>query len=154
MKWKTNRCHYFNFIHISTHLYMFRAYRPILHTEHEARTVQPLNQWLCEQLCEFSCGWACRPEICRDPSIYEQNWNSDICWFFISYVHKLQQRLKFYYFFFNSWFQNPGRIWGFVWRGRIQWTCKWRVLQIPWTEMSLLATRILTVRLSYHRNYY
>jgi hypothetical protein len=81
-------CHYFNFIHISTYLYMFRAHRPILrrihtavhttivpvavpfrpralyvvaghqdqpqHTEHAARTVQPLNQWLCEQLCEFS----------------------------------------------------------------------------------------------------
>jgi hypothetical protein len=24
------------------------------HTEHAARTVQPLNQWLYEQLCEFS----------------------------------------------------------------------------------------------------
>jgi hypothetical protein len=24
------------------------------HTEHTARTLQPLNQWLCEQLCEFS----------------------------------------------------------------------------------------------------
>jgi hypothetical protein len=44
---KTNRCHFFNFIHISTDLYMF-------HTEHAARTVQPLNQWLCEQLCEYS----------------------------------------------------------------------------------------------------
>jgi hypothetical protein len=31
----------------------------------------PLNQWLCEQLCELSWGWACRPETCRDPSIYE-----------------------------------------------------------------------------------
>jgi hypothetical protein len=41
------------------------------HTEHAARTVQPLNQWLCEQLCEFSWGWACRPETCRDPSICE-----------------------------------------------------------------------------------
>jgi hypothetical protein len=41
------------------------------HTEHVAWTVQPLNQWLCEQLCEFSWGWACRPETCRDPSIYE-----------------------------------------------------------------------------------
>jgi hypothetical protein len=30
MKWKTNKCHYFNFIHISTDPYMFRAYRPIL----------------------------------------------------------------------------------------------------------------------------
>jgi hypothetical protein len=62
---KTNRCHYFNFIHISTDLYMFRAYRPILrihtavhttigsvavpfrpralYTEHAAWTVQPLN---------------------------------------------------------------------------------------------------------------
>jgi hypothetical protein len=53
---------------------MFRAHRPILRrihtavhttigsvavqfgsrTQHAARTVQPLNQWLCEQLCEFS----------------------------------------------------------------------------------------------------
>jgi hypothetical protein len=41
------------------------------HTEHAARTVHPLNQWLCEQLSEFSWGWACRPETCRDPSIYE-----------------------------------------------------------------------------------
>jgi hypothetical protein len=24
------------------------------HTEHAARKVQPLNQWLCEQMCEFS----------------------------------------------------------------------------------------------------
>jgi len=29
------------------------------------------NQWLCEQLCELSRGWACGPETCRDPSIYE-----------------------------------------------------------------------------------
>jgi hypothetical protein len=36
MKWKTNRCHYFNFIHISTDLYMFRAYRPILRRIHTA----------------------------------------------------------------------------------------------------------------------
>ena len=28
-KWKTNWCHFFNFIHISTDLYMFRAHRPI-----------------------------------------------------------------------------------------------------------------------------
>jgi hypothetical protein len=34
VKWKTNRCHYFNFIHISTDLYMFRAYRPILRRIH------------------------------------------------------------------------------------------------------------------------
>jgi hypothetical protein len=95
MKWKTNRCHCFNFIHISTDLYMFRATGPSSgefkqlftqplvewlyrlgrvccgwswwlfsvenshqdqpqHTEHAAWTVQPLNQWLCEQLCEFS----------------------------------------------------------------------------------------------------
>jgi hypothetical protein len=54
---------------------MFRAHMPILrrihtavhmtvglvgvpfgphaHTEHTAQTAQPLNQWLCEQLCEF-----------------------------------------------------------------------------------------------------
>jgi hypothetical protein len=36
-----------------------------------AWTIQPLNQWLCEQLCEFSWGWACRTETCRNPSIYE-----------------------------------------------------------------------------------
>ena len=75
---------------------MFRAYRPILrrvhtavhttigsesvllwpcalyvHTEHTARAVQTLNQWLCEQLCELSLGWACGPETCRDPAIYK-----------------------------------------------------------------------------------
>jgi hypothetical protein len=36
MKWKTNRCHYFNFIHISTDLYMFWAHRPILRRIHTA----------------------------------------------------------------------------------------------------------------------
>jgi hypothetical protein len=36
MKLKTNRCHYFNFIHISTDLYIFRAYRPILRRIHTA----------------------------------------------------------------------------------------------------------------------
>jgi hypothetical protein len=35
MKWK-NRYHYFNFIRISTDLYMFRAYRPILRRIHTA----------------------------------------------------------------------------------------------------------------------
>ena len=83
---------------------MFRAHRPIFrrvrtavhttigsvssdyshqdrpqHTEHASRAVQILNQWLCEQLYEFSCRWACGPETCRDPAIYEQN--SDISWF-------------------------------------------------------------------------
>ena len=94
MKWKTNRCHYFNFIHISTDLYMFRAHSSIFrrvhtavhttigsvsvlfrsrapYTEHATWTVQTLNQWLCEQLCELSWRWACGPETCRDPSIYE-----------------------------------------------------------------------------------
>jgi hypothetical protein len=33
---KTNRCHYFNFIPISTDLYMFRAYRPIFRRIHTA----------------------------------------------------------------------------------------------------------------------
>jgi len=90
-KWKTNWCHCFNFIHIPTGLYMFRAHRPILRrihtavhttigsvsvpfwscTQHATRTVRILNQWLCEQLCEFSWGWACGPQTCRDPSIYE-----------------------------------------------------------------------------------
>jgi hypothetical protein len=36
MKWKTKRCHYFNFIHILTHLYIFRAYRPIFRRVHTA----------------------------------------------------------------------------------------------------------------------
>ena len=49
------------------------------HTEHATRTVQILNQWLCEQLYELSWRWACGPETCRDPAIYEQN--SDISWF-------------------------------------------------------------------------
>jgi len=74
---KTNSCHYFNFIYILLDLYMFRAHRPILrrvhtavhttigsvsvllwpcalYTEHTARAVQKLNQWLCEQLYELS----------------------------------------------------------------------------------------------------
>ena len=29
------------------------------------------NQWLCEQLYELSWRWACGPETCRDPAIYE-----------------------------------------------------------------------------------
>ena len=41
------------------------------HTEHTARAVPTLNQWLCEQLCELSWGWACGPETCRDPAIYK-----------------------------------------------------------------------------------
>ena len=32
---------------------------------------QILNQWLCEQLYELSWRWACGPETCRDPAIYE-----------------------------------------------------------------------------------
>jgi len=90
---KTNWCHYFNFIYILPDLYMFRAHRPILRrvhtavhttigsvsvllwpcalTEHTARAGQILNQWLCEQLCELSWGWACGPETCRDPAIYK-----------------------------------------------------------------------------------
>ena len=35
-KWKTNWCHCFNFIHISTDLYMFRAHRPIFRRIHTA----------------------------------------------------------------------------------------------------------------------
>ena len=72
---KTNRCHYF--IRILLDLYMFRAHRPIfrrvrtavhttigsvsvplcsraLYVVHANRTVQILNQWLCEQLYELS----------------------------------------------------------------------------------------------------
>ena len=41
------------------------------HTEHATRAVQILNQWLCELLCELSWRWACGPETCRDPAIYE-----------------------------------------------------------------------------------
>jgi len=59
------------------------------HTEHATRTVRILNQWLWEQLCEFSWRWACGLETCRDPSIYEWNWNSDISWLFISYAEKM-----------------------------------------------------------------
>ena len=32
---------------------------------------QILNQWLCEQQYELSWRWACGPETCRDPAIYE-----------------------------------------------------------------------------------
>ena len=35
------------------------------------RAVQILNQWLCEQLYELSWRWACGPETCRYPAIYE-----------------------------------------------------------------------------------
>ena len=41
------------------------------HTEHANRAAQILNQWLCEQLYELSWRWACGPETCRDPAIYE-----------------------------------------------------------------------------------
>ena len=41
------------------------------HTEHASRAAQTLNQWLCEQLYELSWRWACGPETCRDPAIYE-----------------------------------------------------------------------------------
>ena len=76
--------------------HMFRVHRPILrrvhtavhttigsvsvllwpcvlyeHTEHTARTVQTLNQWLCEQLCELYLGWACGSETCRDPAVHK-----------------------------------------------------------------------------------
>ena len=89
---KTNWCHYF--IRILLDLYMFRAHRPIfgrvrkavhttigsvsvplcsraLYTEHANRAAQTLNQWLCEQLYELSWRWACGPETCTDPAIYE-----------------------------------------------------------------------------------
>jgi len=36
MKWKSNRCHYFNFIHISTDLYTFQTHRPIFRRVHTA----------------------------------------------------------------------------------------------------------------------
>jgi len=38
-----------------------------------------VNQWLYEQRYELSWRWACGPETCRDPAIYESN--SDISWF-------------------------------------------------------------------------
>jgi len=41
------------------------------HTEHATRAAQMLNQWLCEQLYELSWRWACGPETCGDPAIYE-----------------------------------------------------------------------------------
>ena len=80
--------------HSCSHNHWFRIWQ---YTEHATWTVQILNQWLCEQLCELSWRWACRPETCRDPSIYEWNWNSDICWFFISYAEKMHgtKTLKF-----------------------------------------------------------
>ena len=40
-------------------------------SEHANRAAQKLNQWLCEQLYELSWRWACGPETCRDPAIYE-----------------------------------------------------------------------------------
>ena len=42
------------------------------HTEHANRAAQKLNQWLREQLYELSWRWwACGPETCRAPAIYE-----------------------------------------------------------------------------------
>jgi len=58
-------------------------------TKHATRRIRILNQWLWGQLCEVSWRWACGSETCRDPSIYEQNWNSDISWFFIPYAEKM-----------------------------------------------------------------
>ena len=49
---------------------LYRSGR-VLHAEHATWTVQTLNQWLCEQLCELYWRWTCEPETCRDPSIYE-----------------------------------------------------------------------------------
>jgi len=49
------------------------------HTEYTNRAAQIPNQRLCEQLYELSRRWACGPETCRDPAIYEKN--SDISWF-------------------------------------------------------------------------
>jgi hypothetical protein len=50
-KWKTNWCHCFNFIHISTDLYMFWAHRPILRSYHVAvhTTIGSVSvpSWLC-----------------------------------------------------------------------------------------------------------
>ena len=93
---KTNWCHYF--IRILLDLYMFRAHRPIfrrvrtaVHTTIGSYSICTAlfvcsvccqstwterhrfckNQWLCEQLYEFSWRWACGPETCRDPAIYE-----------------------------------------------------------------------------------
>ena len=92
---KINWCHYF--IRILLDLYMFRAHRPIFRRVRTAvhttvgsvsvplcsralcvvtcvvakRAAQKLNQWLCEQLYELSWRWACGPETCRDPAIYE-----------------------------------------------------------------------------------
>jgi hypothetical protein len=64
------------------------------------------------------------------------------------------RKAKIVTIFFNSWLQNPGRTWGYVWSRRIQWTCKRRVLQVPWKEMSLLATGIFTLQLNSRKPYY
>ena len=70
------------------------------------------NQWLWEQLCKFSWRWACGPETCRDPSIHESNWNSDISWFFISYAEKMHgtKSLKFTVIWFMLTYQ-----WWIIW---------------------------------------
>jgi len=50
-KWKTNWCHCFNFIHISTDLYMFRAHLPIFRRIHTAVPTSigsvSVPFWLC-----------------------------------------------------------------------------------------------------------
>jgi len=46
--------------------YLCRAVRV-----HANSAAHKLNQWLCEQLYELSWRWACEPETCRDPAIYE-----------------------------------------------------------------------------------
>jgi hypothetical protein len=61
-KWKTNWCHCFNFIHISTSLYMFRAHRPILRRYHVAvhTTIGSVSvpSWSCA-LFVVACLSAC-----------------------------------------------------------------------------------------------
>ena len=46
--------------------YLYRSVRVLAN-----RAVPILNQWLCEQLYELFWRWACGPETCRDPAIYE-----------------------------------------------------------------------------------
>ena len=47
-KWKTNWCHCFTFIHISTDLYMFRAHRAIFRRIHTA-LFTTIGYWWCNK---------------------------------------------------------------------------------------------------------
>jgi len=66
MKWETNWCHYFNFIHISTDLYMFQAYRPILRRVHTSvhTTIGSYSVCTVQAVCSV-CLQSTRPERYR-----------------------------------------------------------------------------------------